>query len=406
MTGTVRSAFFLIALLVAPAQSLNAFDIFWHFEAQSTVAKEFGFSDDAGNTLRFGSFAPDYFGPFFAELEGQVDKVVNYFEFRNLPTSVPTHIASFYLHFDNINGAIDRNWKFDYLWQKLLINSQNTIIGYYQDSKLKDDEKKMLILLTLGSSLHAVQDFYCHTDWTHFDFQKMGFAGLKINGNDRAPTWFEARAKLGAPQFTGKKKDWKFQIATGEFPPKENEGATSFGIRRSHTKMNHDNSQLFYNGSSQIEFHHFGTYPATDTASAAQHQFYAYNTALAASEEWMKLLEKNPAIKQAIDFAKGWDLSKLDRDIRDDIEDALSCANMLSCILSKWDGPHPPKGRDKECNTWTILGHIHIPKQSNIFWGAFPKNNILQNLTAGFGDENGNYIIDSAWYGKNRIAKK
>ena len=163
------------------------------------------------------------------------------------------------------------------------------------------------------------------------------------------------------------------KVSSGVFPPADSAPKSSFGVPESHTPMNHDNSQLYYAGESQIKFHSFGLYPATDSASAIKHHLYAYNTACAAAIEWIKLLEEDPDVKAAIDFAKEWDMKKVDRDLADDLEDGLSSAQMVSCVLQKWDGNYPPKERDKDCNTFKLLGHIHIPKMSNKFWGSFPK---------------------------------
>jgi hypothetical protein len=164
--------------------------------------------------------------------------------------------------------------------------------------------------------------------------------------------------------------------------------------------MNHDNSQLYYNGASQINFHNFGAYPARDSVSAARHQLYAYHTACAAAIEWIGILEEEPMVDLVIQFAKRWDVSKAGHEMVDDLDDGLSTALLLSCIMQKWDGNYPPPERDKDCGTFKLLGHIHIPKMSNVFWGSFPKDSILQKLSSGFGDSTGNYTFDSLWVKK------
>lgn len=122
-----------------------------------------------------------------------------------------------------------------------------------------------------------------------------------------------------------------------------------------------------------MQFHKFGLFPAKDSMSAATHQLYAYHTACAAAIEWIGILEKDSVVKKAIKFAKGWDAAKAKGSAGDDLDDGLSAAKMVSCIMGKWDGASPPMDRDKECGTFKLLGHIHIPKMSNLFLDHFLK---------------------------------
>jgi len=389
-------------MLVASQRSVSAFDTFWHSGMATEVGAKWGFSGDAVRVLQLSSFCVDYFGPFITEAIGTVVKNVSYLEFRNLPMTGQTHAASNFMHFDNLAAQLDRNWKFDYLWSRLLENTRQTIISYDSNTKLNPDERKRMILLALGASLHTAEDFYSHSDWTHFDFIKLGFKQQKTSaGDDRAPTWFEVRKKLGAPSSRSHSENWKFRICSGVFPPSDSAPLSTLGVPISHTTMNHDNSQLYYNGASQIKYHALGAYPATDSASAITHQLYAIHTATHAAIEWLGLIEENPAAKAAIDFAKGWDVSKAGHTTADDLEDGLYSSQMVSCVMQKWDGNFPPRDRAKDCGTWKILEHIHIPTMGNVFWGSFPKDSILQKLALGFGDANGHYTFDSLWVGRH-----
>ena len=204
----IRSLFFRVSLLslslAASYSSVSAFDTFWHSSAAAVVGQKYGFSADAIRVIQFSSFCTDYFGPFITEVVGTMEKTAGYLELRDLPTTGQTHAASNFMHFDNLAGAIDRNWKFDYLWSRLLDNTRTKIAHDYQNTKLKDDTRKKQILLTLGASLHMVEDFYSHSDWVHFNFANMGFKQQKNDeGFDRAPTWFEVRKirrSIGASQ--------------------------------------------------------------------------------------------------------------------------------------------------------------------------------------------------------------
>lgn len=394
-------AFLPCLMLMASYRSLNAFDTYWHTGMATEVGTRWGFSSDAVKVLQLSSFCVDYFGPFVTEVIGGFVKNVSYLELRNLPTTGETHAASNFMHFDNLAGQLDRNWKFDYLWSRLLQNTRTTIDGYYKNTKLKEDERKMLILIALGASLHMVEDFYSHSDWVHFNFVKKGFQQQKtMQGDDRAPTWFEVRRKLGAPSARSRMENWKFRICSGVFPPADSVPLTSLGVPMSHTDMNHDNSQLYYNGGSQIKYHNFGAHPAFDSASAVQHQLFAIHTATEAAIEWIGLIEEDHAAKIAIDFAKAWDASKGDPEAADDLKDGLYSALMVSCLMQKWDGNYPPPDRSKDCGTLKLLEHIHVPTMASVFWAAFPKDSILQHLSLGFGDSTGHYIFDSLWVGR------
>jgi hypothetical protein len=382
----------VIALELCSYSSVSAFDTYWHSEAASKVGTAYGFSSDAIKALQFSSFALDYFWIFLADVESTVEKGLSYLEFRDLPTTAAERKASMFLHFDNLNLDLNQNWKFDYIWSRLLANTQNTITNYYNDSKLSADDKKKLILLTVGASLHTVEDFYCHSDWIHFDFAKAGFPALRSeDGTDRAPTWFEARQKFAGDSA----KLLNLRLSSGIFPPKTDVPSSQFGVPLSHTPMNHDNSQLYFAGASQIIYHKFGLHPAQDSTSAAEHQLFAFHTAIYAANEWIKMIEQNSVVKEAIDYAKGWDLSKIDHDVSDDLEDGLNCILTASCLFQKWDGSYPPPERKNDCKPGKTLTHWHIPKQSNKFWGAFPKYKILENLCAGIGDKSGHYTFDS-----------
>jgi hypothetical protein len=392
--------------LLSSYSSVSAFDTFWHSSAATIVGQKHGFTPDAIKVLQFSSFCLDYFGPFITEVVGTVEKTVGYLELQNLPTTVQTHAASNFMHFDNLDDALDRNWKFDYLWARLLENTRKTIVRFFNDRKMNDDDRKVRILLALGSSLHMVEDFYSHSDWIHFDFAKLGFTPQKLEGgSERAPTWFEFRKRFGTPSARKSSENWKIKLSSGVFPPTDSVPPSAFGVPRSHTPMNHDTSQLYYSGASQIKFHSFGAHPATDSVTAMKHQLYAYHTACAAAIEWIELVEDDSEAKTAIEYAKHWDMKKAGHELADDLDDGLSSAQMISCILGKWDGSYPPPERDKDCGTFKILGHIHIPKMSNKFWGAFPKDSILQNLSFGFGDSTGHYTFDSLWVGKHPMMR-
>src|SRR5215472_14619809 len=305
MFRRVSIAVTIFALLCSPA---SGFDTYWHQEAVRRVAEAFGFSEDARKIMQLGNFSPDLFGPIseFASqnLQGKALQSLNQFGAAN----AESRQAAVFLHFDNLYGELQGNAKFDSLFAQLLKNTQAALAAYKNQRGTDDRTRKALVLIVLGASLHAVQDFYSHSDWVHQDFSHTLTPPVSLPaGGTRAPTWFEFRAKAGVPDH------WPFQVKTGIYPPVPN-------ALNTHTQMNHDNSRLVYRELenpgqpllSQAKYHEAGNVPARepDAASVFAHQQYAYNTAVAASVEWVNKIEDNGEAKAAIEFARTWNLKK------------------------------------------------------------------------------------------------
>jgi hypothetical protein len=400
----------LFALLVSPA---TGFDSFWHSEATRKVGDEFGFSDDARKIMQLGNFSPDFFGPVSElasnTLQGNGLNALNQYVAGN----AQVRNSAVFLHFDNLFGELDRNSKFDFLFNRLLTNTQWTL-GYYNSQSGADERtRKVLILITLGASLHAIQDFYSHSDWIHKDFNNTAVKLIRLpSGGYRAPTWFEFRDSSNDPD------KWPFQVRTGIYPPVA-------GALNTHTHMNHDNSRLIYKEYetpgqpllSQAQYHNAGPVPAhpQDPAAALAHQQLAYNTAVAASIEWVKRLEQNAEAKSAIEFAKGWRLKSKDAKLGKELEAGLATELALSCAAGKWDGDDPPGDRATLCRSVLdktmgsmpgsngsklesiiigIVSSAAFPlalKYTGKFWEVHGQYHILEHLTEGIASGSGHY---------------
>jgi hypothetical protein len=318
--------------------------------------------------------------------------------------------AAVFLHFDNLNSDFQRNSDFDFVFIHLLGNTQR-LLGSYSKLRLDDRTRKALILVTLGASLHCVQDFYSHSDWVHNDFDKTDVKTVKLAGGGlRAPTWFEFRGKHADPDA------WPFRVQAGIFPPVA-------GARNTHTHMNHDNSRLLYaepeNGQplrSQAEYHNAGPVPAHgDDASDLAHQQLAVNTAIAASLEWVQKVEENGDAKQAIEWAKTWKLKTHDPHLAKELEAGVITEMALSCAAGKWDGDEPPGDRGTLCravlerqvnsagNTTgsqlksEIIGlasSLLMPtalKFTGVFWDVHSQYHVLEGLVQDVGSNSGHY---------------
>lgn len=400
----------LAALVVSPAAG---FDSYWHAQCTQKAGESTGFSEDAWKIVQLGDFSPDLFGP-VAEyasksLGGPEFQALNDYEQNNQQVRG----AAIYLHFDNLNGDLQRNSDFDYLFTHLLKNTQGLLAEF---GKLRGDQRmrKVLTLVTLGASLHAVQDFYSHSDWVHNDFDKTDVKMVKLqSGGVRAPTWFEFRSKHNNPD------QWPFRVQSGIYPPLAN-------ARNTHTHMNHDNSRLTYREyespgqplAAQAPYHDAGAVPARgDDASDLAHQQLAVNTAMAASVEWLNKVEENASAKKAIEAAKTWNLKLRDPHLASELKAGTITEMAVSCAAGKWDGDDPPGDRGVICRSVLegkmnpigstsgsdlisgIIGlatNLATPfalKYTGMFWDVHGQYHILERLAQDLASGTGHYRL-------------
>src|SRR4029079_12897614 len=90
------------------------------------------------------------------------------------------------LHFD----ALTSEDQVEYQWKSLEANTRAALVKWAADPSVKSGYRVVVLMTILGASLHAVQDFYSHSNWLK-----------KVNaGEGGASLWFEIpdveRAKL------------------------------------------------------------------------------------------------------------------------------------------------------------------------------------------------------------------
>ena len=398
----------ITGLAVSPA---TAFDSYWHSLCVQRAGEQFGFTESAWKIMQLGNFSPDFFGPVSeAAAKSPNARALAALDQANNPQ---VRGAAIFLHFDNLKSDFQSDSNFDYVFNRLLQNTQSLLAGY---SQLDVDERtrNTLTLVTLGASLHAVQDFYSHSNWIHNDFDQTDVKMVSLPaGGVRAPTWFEFRDKHSDPG------QWRFQIQSGIYPPIP-------GTPNTHTHMNHDNSRLMYADSetpgppmrSQVDYHEAGAVPARgDDASTLAHQQLAVNTAIAASIEWVTRVESNPGAKNAIEAARRWNLKTGDAHLAKELEAGLLTEMALSCAAGKWDGDDPPGDIGILCRSAlagklnstggatssklesAIIGlaaNILMPvaiKFTGMFWDVHGKYQILEHLVEDIGSDSGHYNL-------------
>jgi hypothetical protein len=401
----VRRVTILLAVIGVFTSPAAAFDSFWHSQCVQRVGEQFGFTNSAWKIMRLGNFSPDFFGPVSeAAAKSPAAPQLSALDQANDPQ---IRGAALFLHFDNLNSDFHGNADFDYLFTHLLQNTQASIASFSQ-LRVDDRIRSALTLITLGASLHAVQDFYSHSNWVHVDFDQRDL-NKTDQGGVRAPTWFEFRDQHKDPG------QWPFQIVSGIYPPVA-------GERNTHTHMNHDNSQLMYLEPenpgpplrSQAEYHNSGPVPARgDEASNLAHQQFAVNTAAAASIEWVTLVEANADAKKAIEAAGRWNLKGRDARLGKELEAGLLTEMALSCAAGKWDGEQPPGetglfcrsalgkansvgggGSKLESEIAGLAASLLTPvalRFTGMFWSVHGQYHILEHLVEGIGSDSGHY---------------
>ena len=408
MLRKISALLALVGLFASPAMG---FDSYWHAQCVQKAGEQYGFAEDAWKIMQLGNFSPDFFGPVADAaskgLQGSELDLLNQYQAKNSQVRG----AAIFLHFDNLNNDFQRNADFDYLFTNLLKTTQH-LLAQFNALKVDDRTRKALTLVTLGASLHTVQDFYSHSDWIHNDFDKTDVKTVKLPaGGVRAPTWFEFRRKHNQPD------KWPFRVQSGIYPPPPK-------AQNTHTHMNHDNSQLMYAESenglplrSQAEYHNAGPVPARgDEPSNLAHQQLALNTAMAASIEWIQKVEEDAQARKAIESAKGWSL-KNDPHLGKELQAGLLTERTLSCASGKWDGDQPPGDRGLLCRSVLanqlnslpgtggsdlqsaltgLAANLLVPmalKFTGMFWDIHGQYHVLEGLVQGLGSNSGHYAF-------------
>lgn len=155
--GKTMSLMLFFLLLAKPA---FAFDTGHHSDLTKEALQDQGFGETAIQTVQVQNWLVDYFS--------------------NSPTSsIEQDVAK--LHFDNLFTTEQiRNY-----WGRLTVNTRSAV----QQAAREKDTLKLLTIL--GISLHAVQDFYSHSNWveTH---------PRSTNGPYRPETWFDSPPGAGS----------------------------------------------------------------------------------------------------------------------------------------------------------------------------------------------------------------
>jgi hypothetical protein len=272
----------VVVLLAVFARPAAAFDTWWHAVETQQAADATGFSSDARLVLQIENYLTDMIGGVTAKVDAYPQTLGALYSSRFVDEGYN------FVHFDGL-------WDIDQVtqnWDRLEKNSIAAIRKASQIQGPSDSFRKIAELTALAASMHAVQDFYSHSNWVNTLIQP---------GKEQVPIWFDIpRAERS-----------KMSIHTGAYPD------DSAKPHENHAQLNKDSSSRTLNG------------PAVDAATRA-------------SIDWIKRL-------MADDPSLPWDEMK-SYSIKDDLvmkrylyELDSTFTTTTSIALNHFDGPKPKK---------------------------------------------------------------
>ena len=158
----------LICIFIMLGGSARAFDTGHHWKISSQVLREFGFTDDARQTVCVSNWMLDYYS--------------------SSPTGskrIREELRK--LHCDNLHDAE----AVKLCMETFMANSKHALIS---KTESHDIGKNRATLLLLGAVLHVVQDLYSHSNWPELKSDSTTFS---------AQTFFKTRGRVPPQLITG-----------------------------------------------------------------------------------------------------------------------------------------------------------------------------------------------------------
>jgi hypothetical protein len=159
--------------------SILGFDTKWHADATRHAMDQNGFSSDARLLCQFENYLTDYFSAAdFEEVYAQLPPNVPKGGSNGLQGVSIEDLAR--LHFDGLttHAQVETQWK------TLEFNTQTALRRWATEPSVKSGYRPIVLMTIVGASLHAVQDFYSHSNWLRKVKAETG----------AAPIWFDVPA--------------------------------------------------------------------------------------------------------------------------------------------------------------------------------------------------------------------
>ena len=138
-----------------------AFDTWWHAECTRKALVANGFSADARLATQVSNYLTDFLAVLNMPNEELQKAGIERIRFRS------NHSYD-YLHFDAVftTKDIEKNWN-------LLLNNTLQCLRKYADGGNAEPGFRLIIIFNImGASLHAIQDFYSHSNWINMHMEK------------------------------------------------------------------------------------------------------------------------------------------------------------------------------------------------------------------------------------------
>ncbi|HEY7289740.1 MAG TPA: hypothetical protein VH583_07880 [Vicinamibacterales bacterium] len=178
----------IAAAVCAAAAVVHGFDTKWHADATRVAMERNGFSADARLLCQFENYLTDYFSGL--EFESVYD---------HLPADAPKPkgnatglrdmdmAALARMHFD----ALTTPEQVEHQWKTLESNTVGALNKWAADPSVKAAYRPVVLMTVLGASLHAVQDFYSHSNWLKRIAANKAAGNLQAGEGGTAPIWFD-----------------------------------------------------------------------------------------------------------------------------------------------------------------------------------------------------------------------
>ncbi len=206
------------SLCLIPKQAA-AFDTGHHTDLTRNALLREGFGPTAADVVVLENWVTDFYGNFLTfKLAAGGSPIALDIDPRVAAEIVRLKTEFEKLHFDNLFD-IDRVRAY---WARFVFNTFAALSA----ELLKPSPDPVAVLTMLGITLHAVQDFYSHSNWV----EQFG----SLNGPFETKTWFDADETRDAQKLKQIHTGW---FSTELFPQKPSNA-------QSHDKLNKDNYQI------------------------------------------------------------------------------------------------------------------------------------------------------------------
>lgn len=205
---------FILPVLVFISAKTFAFDTWWHAECTRKAMVANGFSGDARLATQVSNYIADFMAGSFDKVNEKLDEK----GFKELRLTGGDESYS-YIHFDGVlsEAEMEKNWK------QLFGNTIAALKKYTAAEAVRPGYRLIVLYNIIGTSLHAVQDFYSHSNWVNL---------YNKSGKSTIPIWFDIAAE----------ERKKLKLESGVYPDGSMPGHAN------HSDLNKDVSARDLNG--------------------------------------------------------------------------------------------------------------------------------------------------------------